>query len=387
VLCWPFAIAILVLCSVTISIAEAHSCISGYASNACTTTGLSGWIIILTNGSYTVSTTTDASGKYQFCGLSPGAYTVREKIKSGWLGNPTQNVVLGVGSMTGVTFWNTPLLCISGYTLNACTTTALSGWIIILTNGSYTVSATTDASGKYQFCGLSPGTYTVLEKIKSGWLGNPTQNVVVGCDNKTGVTFWNTPLCISGYALNACTTTALSGWTVLLTNGSYTVSATTDASGKYQFCGLSPGAYTVREKIKSGWLGNPTQNVVLGSVSMTGVTFWNTPLRCISGYTLNSRSHLGLSGWIIILTNGSYTVSTTTDASGKYQFCGLSPGAYTVREKIKTGWLCGPTQNVVLSCDNRTGVDFWNNPLRRLGIYRPSTANNLTVGLAEKGEE
>jgi hypothetical protein len=194
VLCWVFIIAILVSCSVTISIAEAHSCISGYTLNACTNTGLSGWTVLLTNGSYTVSTTTDASGKYQFCGLSPGSYTVRENVKTGWLGNPTQNVVLGVGGMTGVTFWNTPLLCISGYMLNSRTNTGLSGWTVLLTNSSYTVSTTTDASGKYQFCGLSPGSYTVRENVKTGWLGNPTQNVVLGCNNRIGVDFRNTPL-------------------------------------------------------------------------------------------------------------------------------------------------------------------------------------------------
>jgi len=108
VLCWAFVIAILVSCSVTISIAEAHSCISGYTLNACTNTGLSGWTVFLTNGSYTVSTTTDASGKYQFCGLSPSKYTVRERVKTGWLCDPTQDVVLGCENMTKY-FWNTPL--------------------------------------------------------------------------------------------------------------------------------------------------------------------------------------------------------------------------------------------------------------------------------------
>ncbi|MEI6105171.1 MAG: SdrD B-like domain-containing protein [Methanothrix sp.] len=177
-------------------------------------------------------------------------------------------------------------LCISGYKLDDCTKAGLSGWTVTLSNGSYTVSQTTDGSGKYQFCGLSPSTYTVWETIKSGWSPSTTPflnvNLITNLINKN---FTNSKhLCISGYKRNNCDGAGLSGWTVTLSNGSYTVSQTTDGSGKYQFCGLLPGAYTIWETVKSGWTAStsPILSLTLScNTDLTNQNFRNQQLMCI----------------------------------------------------------------------------------------------------------
>ena len=46
-------------------------------------------------------------------------------------------------------------------------------------------------------------------------------------------------------------------------------------------------------------------------------------------------------GWNVTLTNGSYTVSQTTNATGKYQFCGLMPGSLH-RPRDGQTWLDPP---------------------------------------------
>lgn len=49
---------------------------------------------------------------------------------------------------------------------------------------------------------------------------------------------------------------------------------------------------------------------------------------------------LGLPGWEIQLLNfeGQVITTTTTNLSGSYQFTGLTPGPYVVREVMKPGW-------------------------------------------------
>jgi fibro-slime domain-containing protein len=63
-------------------------------------------------------------------------------------------------------------------------------------------------------------------------------------------------------------------------------------------------------------------------------------LYCVQGYKLNDTTGEGIEGWIITLldANGQAMTATTTDADGKYQFCGLNPGDYTVEEETRAGW-------------------------------------------------
>ncbi|HOU70224.1 MAG TPA: SdrD B-like domain-containing protein, partial [Methanothrix sp.] len=61
---------------------------------------------------------------------------------------------------------------------------------------------------------------------------------------------------------------------------------------------------------------------------------------CIEGYKLNITGE-GLADWTVNLYDnyGNLIGSTQTDASGFYSFCELAPGAYTVCEELKAGWI------------------------------------------------
>ncbi|MCX6678553.1 MAG: hypothetical protein NTU95_11520, partial [Methanothrix sp.] len=188
-------------------------------------------------------------------------------------------------------------LCISGYKYNACTGLPLSGWQIEVfnrTTGTSIGTATTNGTGYWQVCGLVPGNYWANETLKAGWHNvNPSQSVVLECANKTNVNFRNTPeLCISGYKYNACNGDPLQGWEIKVFNASthsLEGTATTDALGFWQVCGLVPGNYWANETLKAGWQNaNPSRSVVLGCVNKTGVNFNNTPELCISGYKYNA---------------------------------------------------------------------------------------------------
>ncbi len=352
-------------------------CISGYKLDNCTKLGLPGWSITLTNGTYTNSTTTNATGYYQFCRLVPGQYNLTETLKDGYQSGtgPANPVTLVCNqNLTNQNFTNIQLMCISGYKLDNCTKLGLPGWNITLTNGTYTNSTTTNATGYYQFCGLVPGQYNLSETLKPGYQAGPgpSNPVTLVCNtNLTNQNFTNIQLmCISGYKLDNCTKLGLPGWNITLTNGTYTNSTTTNATGYYQFCGLVPGQYNLTETLKPGYQAGPGPSnpvTLVCNTNLTNQNFTNTQLMCISGYKLNSLTGQGLSGWNITLRNstGGIIGTNVTDATGKYQVCGLSPGSYTVCEEVLCGWTnVTPTcRNVTLTCTNATGINFTNKQL------------------------
>ncbi|MGV8126963.1 MAG: choice-of-anchor K domain-containing protein, partial [Methanothrix sp.] len=152
------------------------------------------------------------------------------------------------------------LSCISGYKYDICGQ-PLSEWQIEVFNSSTGESmgtATTDATGYWQVCNLLPGSYTITETIKPGWINsNLSQNVVVlECENKTGVNFWNTPLlCISGFKKDACTGEGIKGWLITINNSTgYSDTIETNSTGYYEFCDLLPGDYTLTELSPDGYI-------------------------------------------------------------------------------------------------------------------------------------
>ncbi len=146
-------------------------------------------------------------------------------------------------------------------------------------------TATTDANGNYEFDGLLPGTYQVVETQPAGYLSvgdtpgtvnGQTRGVVTTVDILSGINldggdnsiqndFAETlPAGISGQVyvdLNGDGTldpgdTLLPGVTIYLldSGGNQLTSTTTDANGKYSFSGLTPGVYGVQEIQPAGYL-------------------------------------------------------------------------------------------------------------------------------------
>ena len=208
------------------------NCIEGYKLDTLGM-GLSGWTIFIDRDGDRIldlgepSVITDSSGHWKICGLDSFApANVSEVAQPGWEpylpseGWQIISVLPNNGSIN-INFTNQMLLCISGYKKDNCTGEGLKGWNITLTNGSYTSSKWTDQDGRYQFCGLTPGLYTVREKVKKGWTA-VTPSVLkleLNCTNLTGQNFSNVhSLCISGFKLDNCTGEGLESWNVTISN-------------------------------------------------------------------------------------------------------------------------------------------------------------------------
>src|SRR5262249_42879741 len=132
----------------------------------------------------------DQSGFYQFTNLRPGTYTVGHDEPANWLdGKDTAGSLGGTvshdqianislpsgGGSTGNNFGELKASSLSGHAYVDANNNgvkdpgeaAIAGVTITLTgadtNGPVNQTATTDASGFYQFSNLNPGTYALTE--------------------------------------------------------------------------------------------------------------------------------------------------------------------------------------------------------------------------------
>src|SRR5690606_13853822 len=166
-------------------------------------------------------------------------------------------ITLVCSSNTTADFVNQELLCINGTQTKDCDDSPVAGTTITLyKDGVQVTTTTTGSDGKYSFCGLMPGDYTVEETVPAGWqeVSKPGPITLV-CSSNTTADFVNQELlCINGTKFDDCTGAGLDGWTITLTkpDGSTSIATTVDG-GKYSFCGLMPGTYIVEETIEAGW--------------------------------------------------------------------------------------------------------------------------------------
>jgi hypothetical protein len=149
----------------------------------------------------------------------------------------------------------------------------LEGWTITLVAADGTTyTATTDANGHYQFPDLPPGTYTVSEEVRPGWLQvfpQASHTIIVGAGQTAShLDFGNMPvessaICVDKFydydADGAWDTQAgneygLEGWTIVISgSGGQLLTGQTDESGRVCFDGVPPGDWTVMEMAQPGW--------------------------------------------------------------------------------------------------------------------------------------
>jgi len=348
-------------------------CISGYKKDNCTGAPLSGWNITLQNATGATSQLTGPDGKYQFCNLKPGDYTITEEARAGYIpfsvvANP---VTLNCSNITNQNFTNQKLLCINGTKINNCTKLGLDGWTVIVKNsaGVEVGRNITTGGGYWKVCDLAPDLYYASEILQPGWKNVTSLEIPVrlGCNNATDVNFRNTPLlCISGHKKNTCGQFNLSNWTIVLTNSlGGAMSALTNETGYYQFCGLPPGIYNLSEESKEGWSPvSAPQQVTLNCSNTSGMDFVNSEC-CGSSLKINKTADFGPSpanpaginqaiNYTIIVENAGnetlYQVNVTDDKLGlREQIASLLPGEFRIfnaRYVVAEIDLCGNITNI-----------------------------------------
>jgi hypothetical protein len=307
----------------------------------------------------------------------------------------------------------------------------LSGWTVFAdlnANGMLDAtepSAVSAVDGSYTLSGILPGTVTVLEQVKSGWRATaPTTGLhtlaLRNGESATGYDFGNwarQDAAIRGTVfadLNAngvrdTGERGLDGVTVYLDlNGNGSLDAAeptcvtsvdlfytpaTDESGSYSFTHLAAGTYSVRTLLPAT-LGATPQNQRVHSITLsaaedragvdTAAVYRATEIHGVKFDDVNGDHRRdpdepGVGGATVyvdldrdnVLDAGEPT--TVTAADGSYSFSGLEPGAYVVREVLKSGYEA--------TYPGTTGGTLWPS-----GVSNPAVGNvspaSITLSLA-----
>ena len=400
--------------------------------------GLNNWVVTVydANGVAVAAQATYAGGQFQFGGLEPGVYLVAVTLQSGFLFTAPPigaiPVVVDADSVvSGLEFGVFQLVTLAGLKFDDLngdgvrqeSEPGLPFWSINLRDASGTIVATTTTNfrGEYRFEGVGPGTYSVEETSRLGWVQTsfPETYVVTTTSgqNVGGLFFGNFRLVtLSGVVYDDTDgdgsrdegEPGLSGWTVNLYDlaGSLVATQRTNRSGEYRFRNLGPGKYTVEEVRMRGWYqtdpASPFTHTVIptSGVNQDGLDFGNFKLVRVVGRVYDDQNgngvrnpgEPGLAGWTVQLKNeqGNIVATTVTGASGFYFFLNLFPGTFVVEQVVQPGWV--QTQPAVppvymfttQSGQNLRGLDFGN--FQPGSVLSPfAVIDNLDEGFSKTG--
>ena len=329
-------------------------------------TGIPGSTITLTGandlGPVSQTATTDANGFYQFTGLRPGTYTLKQDEPSNYIdgkdtagslgGTVTDDQIAGINLPSGGTavsnnFGELKATSLSGYVYfdannNGSKDTGeigIAGSTITLTGandlGPVSQTTATDGTGFYQFANLRPGTYTVQQDEPANWLdgtdsagslgGTVTHDQIAAISLPTGSASVNNnfgelkPSSLAGYVyfdannngIKDAGETGVAASVITLTGandlGPVSQTATTDANGFYQFTNLRPGTYTLQQDEPANWLdGKDTAGSQGGTVAPDQITNISLPAG-VTGINNNfgELKATGLSGYVYADANNN----------------------------------------------------------------------------------
>ncbi len=270
------------------------------------------------------------------------------------------------------------------------------------------------ADGTYSFTDLRPGDYSITETTPAGFVDgqdtvgqtdgvtngqlSPPDSIVNisldGCHSGVGYNFGETKLppalnSISGFVYQDCNDNGvfdagdepIANVTVNLTGidssgATVSLTATTDATGLYQFSNLKAGVYTLTEQQPSGFLdnkesaGTPFGGIAAPLVGQDTISAINIPVSTtpqngvnynfgevgtsIAGIIYEDTNDNGVRDPSELLITVPVTVTLTgaddlgnavnrtlVTTTGKYQFDLLRPGTYSITETQPAGYIDG----------------------------------------------
>jgi hypothetical protein len=351
--------------------------ISGYKYKADGTTGILGWTIdlysCLTSGTdcntLVDSTTTDATGYYNFTNLLTGFYQVREFLDTLFtpVGNTTHNVTITPNTnSTGNNFSNFKNIeikvCKKADADGSLTTTTdqtiVAGWgMKLYSDGSLVGTAqVTGADGCYTFTNLGPNhTYRVDEENRTGWtpLSDVNYSYTFGApvdgvnQSHNFINVQNSTMIVKKVMVGGTDSFDFTGHiagTISTNNGTITLN------------GVLPGTYNVTESAKTGWdltnitcddtnstsdLGTrkATFNVTAGETITCTFTNSKRPRLFISKHVTNDNGGTKQASNFTMTVTGTNPSLTSFPGAETGTYVTLDPGSYSVDELPITDYL------------------------------------------------
>lgn len=273
----------------------------------------------------------------------------KQGADSSWNSDPfltslVLRVLSGQSGSTGTTG------ILQGQLVDSAANTPLSGATVTVA-GTPNQVATTDVSGKFSFSSIAPGSYSVTFSRAGYSSKTASYSINAGQTTDTGVV--GLPqLANTGVIRGQVTATngaALSGVTMSL-SGATTMSAISDANGRYEFVVATPGAFAISASL-AGYKTATSNGVIAAgqTISFAPVLYTNsqttpTTIR-YTGKVISVGQGTPLPG-VVIQIAGATNSNAVTTANGQFDQT-LNPGSYSATFTL-TGY-APVTQNFIAS--------------------------------------
>lgn len=318
------------------------------------------------------STTTDATGTYNFTNLPAG--TIQLVASASGFQSVTQNVTITGGNTTTANFSLAMAPpspgTVTGKVTNISTGGAISG-ATVKWNGT---TATTNSSGVYTLNNVAGGSQTIAATA-TGYLAlSSTVNISGGTST---LNFQLSTAGILDVKVVSSTGTAVSGAPVNVSGGVIptTLTGTTNASGMYSTSWIPIGSYTVSS-------GSVTESATVNTGQTTTITLTQPsggPQTGTIAGTVTDSSGVALSGASV----SAGTISATTQANGSYTLANVSAGSVTVTASM-AGFQTA-TQNVMVTAGATTSANFALVPSNTSAGVVTGKITNISNGAALSG--
>jgi photosystem II stability/assembly factor-like uncharacterized protein len=272
------------------------------------------------------STTTNASGVYQFTGVPSGTYNVTA-VATGFFA-VTESAAVSSSKTTTLNFRLSTGGKIAG-TVTSSSGAAIPGASVHILGGSVTqdFTLTTNASGAYATGFVPTGSYTIIVSAAGFATQTKGTNVTSGQTSTVNFTLLSAAGAgaLVGTVVNISNNAPISGATVSFSGGS----TTTDSNGFYQFTNVVAGTYNVTAT-HTGFFSS-TQSATVTSGGTTTLNFKLATGGKLAG-TVKNSSGAAVSGATINISGGSVatTVTLTTSSTGAYATNFIPVGTYTI---------------------------------------------------------
>lgn len=330
------------------------------------------------------SATTDSLGGYTIRGIRNGSYTIEASLAGYNFVPATRLVTVDGAAVTGQDFTSKLGIAIAGKIGGD----RRAGVTLTLTGPAPATTArtvTSDENGDFDFQSVDAGAYLVAPSLAGGWRFRPANILVtVGATAVTGADF---VAIAPTHALSGTLTGAVvSGVSVSLSHADGQALVVTDGAGRFAFPALPPGDYVVTPSYPGHRFTPASRNATVGDADVTGQDFVSVATRKISG-----RVSGDVLAGVAVSLSGASTGSTTTDASGYFEFTGLLSGSYVLTAS-RGGYTVTPaTRPVTLSGADVTNVTFTAEAAAEAPAFTVSGAisgaspSRVTVALEQAG--
>jgi hypothetical protein len=322
--------------------------LSGTVVNISNNAAISGATVSFSGG----TTTTNASGFYQFTNVVPGTYSVTAS-HTGFFSS-TQSATVNSGSTTILNFKLATGGKLAGTVTNS-SGTAISGATVVISGGSVptSVTLTTSSTGAYATNFVPVGTYTIT--VSATGFTTQSKTATVNTGQTTTVNFTLSSGAgngtLSGTVVNISTNAAISGATVSFSGGS----TTTNSSGFYQFTNVAAGTYHVTAS-HTGYFSS-TQTASVSAGATTTLNFKLATGGKLAG-TVKNSSGAAISGATVKISGGSIptSVTLTTSSTGAYATNFIPVGTYTIT--VSATGFTSQSKTATVNTGQTTTVNF-----------------------------